>query len=168
VRGWRQGFGPLYSTALPPRPMVPGSWRRGPMALGFPDAVGCGIRVWPHRPVLPTVGVSPNTVGHGGRNYKRRGLRRQIYISRKFWFDHLFFENPNKLNIKKSSWVRLPPMACVAPLRRCATAPPHAEPGRRRRRGAASQPASVDERTLWCLEGGWIGSLQISETKAAD
>jgi hypothetical protein len=23
------------------------------------------------------------------------------------------------------------------------------------------------ERTLWCLEGGWIGPLQISETKAA-
>jgi hypothetical protein len=55
---------------------------------------------WPHRPVLPTVGGSPNVVAHGGRNFKRRGSRRQMYISPKFWFDQLFFENHGKLNIK--------------------------------------------------------------------
>jgi hypothetical protein len=30
-----------------------------------------------------------------------REPRRHMYISRKFWFDHLFFENHDKLNIKK-------------------------------------------------------------------
>jgi hypothetical protein len=32
----------------------------------------------------------------------RRGVWRQIYISRNFWFVHLFFENQKRKNIKKS------------------------------------------------------------------
>jgi hypothetical protein len=72
-----------------------------PTALGFPDAVGRDVRVWPNRLVVPTVGVSPNVVAHGGKNSKRRGSRHQMYISRKFWFDQLFFENHDKLNITK-------------------------------------------------------------------
>jgi hypothetical protein len=39
-------------------------------------------------------------VAHGGMNSKRREPRRQIYIFRKYWFDHLFFENSDKLNKK--------------------------------------------------------------------
>jgi hypothetical protein len=68
--------------------------------------VGRGVRTWPHRPVLPTVGGSPNAVAHDSRNSKRRGPRRQIYISPKFWFDQLFFENHDKLNIKKFEYDR--------------------------------------------------------------
>jgi hypothetical protein len=40
-------------------------------------------------------------VAHGGRNSKRRGPQRQMYISPKFWFDQLFFKNHDKLNINK-------------------------------------------------------------------
>jgi hypothetical protein len=40
-------------------------------------------------------------VAHGGKNSKRRGPRRQMYTSTKFYFDLLFFENHDKLNIKK-------------------------------------------------------------------
>jgi hypothetical protein len=65
--------------------------------------MGRGVRTCPHRPVLPTVSGSPNAVAHGGRNSKRRGPRRQAYISLKFWFDQLFFKNNDKLNIKKSA-----------------------------------------------------------------
>jgi hypothetical protein len=43
-------------------------------------------------------------VAHGVRNSKRRGPRRQMYICRKFWFEHLFFENHDKLNIKNSDY----------------------------------------------------------------
>jgi hypothetical protein len=48
-----------------------------PLALGFPDAVGRGVRYWPHRPVLPTVGDSLAAVARSGRDSKRRGLQRQ-------------------------------------------------------------------------------------------
>jgi hypothetical protein len=50
-----------------------------------------------------------------------------------------------------------PPPRARAP---AATWPPCSRPRR--------LPPPAPERTLWCLEGGWIGSLQISETKAAD
>jgi hypothetical protein len=73
------------------------------MALGILPPVATAAGAWPHRPVLPTVGGSPNVIAHGGRNSKCHGPRRQIYICRKFWFDHLFFENHDKLNIKKKS-----------------------------------------------------------------
>jgi hypothetical protein len=53
-----------------------------PTTLGFPDAVGRGVRTWPHRPVLPTVGVSPNIVPHGGRNSYCRGVRRHVHFSK--------------------------------------------------------------------------------------
>jgi hypothetical protein len=61
--------------------------------------MGRDVRTWPHRPVLLTVGGSPNAMAHSGRNSKRRGPRCQN-ISLKFWFDQLFFENHDKLNIK--------------------------------------------------------------------
>jgi hypothetical protein len=51
-----------------------------------PIAAGTG----PHRPVLPTVG---------------RGVRRQMNISRKFQFDHLFFENHDN-KYKKIALIR--------------------------------------------------------------
>jgi hypothetical protein len=76
--------------------------RRGPRRQD-PDVVAHDIRTWPHWPVLPTVGGSPNAVAHNGGNSKRRGPRRQMYISPKFWYDQLFFENHDKLNIKKNS-----------------------------------------------------------------
>jgi hypothetical protein len=50
------------------------SW---PTVLGFFDAMGRGVRVWPHRLVVPAVGVpltpwptaagTPSIVGHGTR-----------------------------------------------------------------------------------------------------
>jgi hypothetical protein len=39
-----------------------------PLALGFPDAVGRGVRYWPHRPMLPTDGGSPAAVARGDRD----------------------------------------------------------------------------------------------------
>jgi hypothetical protein len=75
--GWRQGRNPLYRPALPPAlpPRL--------TALGFPDTVGRGVRSWPQRPVLPTVGGSLAAVAHSGRNSKRRGSRHQMYTSTK-------------------------------------------------------------------------------------
>jgi hypothetical protein len=72
-----------------------------PTALGFADAVRRGLRSWPHQPVLPTVGDSPAAVAHSGRNSKRCRPQRQMYTFTKFCFDLLFFENHDKLNIKK-------------------------------------------------------------------
>jgi hypothetical protein len=52
----------------------------------------------------------PAAVPHGGRDLTpwgaavgtcHRGVWRQMYISRKFCFDYLFFENQSKINIKK-------------------------------------------------------------------
>jgi hypothetical protein len=52
---------------------------------------------------------------HGGRDLThwdaaagawRHGLRLQMYICRKFWFDPIFFENHDKLNIKKFQFER--------------------------------------------------------------
>jgi hypothetical protein len=77
------------------------------MHLVFFWKTGCDSQVlpsWPHQPVLPTVGGSPAAVAHGGGNSKRYGPQRQMYISPKFWFDLLFFENHDKLNIKKFFW----------------------------------------------------------------
>jgi hypothetical protein len=65
--------------------------RRGPQRQD-PDVVAHDIRTWPHWPVLPTVGGSPNAVAHNGGNSKRRGPRRQMYISPKFWYDQLFLK----------------------------------------------------------------------------
>jgi hypothetical protein len=40
--------------------------------------------LFPHRSVLPTVGVSPNVVPHGGRNFCCHVVRRQMYILENF------------------------------------------------------------------------------------
>jgi hypothetical protein len=61
-------------------------------ALGILLPCSTAAGTWPHRPVEPTVGVTSNVVPHSGRNSSRRGVRRQMYISQKFWLDHLFFE----------------------------------------------------------------------------
>jgi hypothetical protein len=63
-----------------------------------PAAVPAASGTWPHRPILPTVDVSPNVV------------RRQMYFSPKFLFDHLFFENHDKINIYKKT--RYVPVRC--------------------------------------------------------
>jgi hypothetical protein len=55
----------------------------------------------PRLAVEPTVGATPNAVPHGVRNSCRHGVWRQMYISRNFLFDYLFFENQSKINIKK-------------------------------------------------------------------
>jgi hypothetical protein len=101
VRGRRQGLGPLYRPA--PAAMGHGARALAPWAtaLGILPLVATATGAWPHRTVLLTVGGSPIVVTHGGRNSERHGPRRQMYICRKFWFDHLFFENHDKLNIKK-------------------------------------------------------------------
>jgi hypothetical protein len=61
--------------------------------LGFLPPCPATARIWPHRVVQPTVVATPNVVPHGGRNSCRCGVWREMYISRNFWFDHLFFEN---------------------------------------------------------------------------
>jgi hypothetical protein len=38
----------------------------------------------------------------------RRGVRRQVYTSRIFWFDHSFFENQSKKNIKENCQFAVP------------------------------------------------------------
>jgi hypothetical protein len=75
------------------RPLVGWRCRRGPWSQvpdvaadcgRISDAMGRGVRSWPHQPVLPTVGGSPAAVAYGGRNSKRRGPRRQMYTYTKF------------------------------------------------------------------------------------
>jgi hypothetical protein len=39
--------------------------------------MGRGVRYWPHRPALHTVGGSPAVVARGGRDSKRRAMQRQ-------------------------------------------------------------------------------------------
>jgi hypothetical protein len=79
-----------------------------------PAAVPLGGRVLaPRRPTPPwRWNQAPAAVPRGGRDLTprgatagacRHGVRRQMYISRKFWFDHLFSENHDKLNVKKFS-----------------------------------------------------------------
>jgi hypothetical protein len=60
------------------------------MALGFPDAVGRGVRYWHHR---PTVGGSPAGVAHGGRDSKRRAIWRQEPDAVDYGVIYTFVEN---------------------------------------------------------------------------
>jgi hypothetical protein len=80
-----------------------------------PAVVPLGGRVLAPRCPAWRKNPTPAAAHHGGRDLTpwdtaagacRRGVRRQMYICRKFWFDHLFFENHDKLNIKiiPSSW----------------------------------------------------------------
>jgi hypothetical protein len=78
-----------------------------------PAVVPLGGRILtPRRPAPPwRRNQAPAAVPLGGKDLTprgaaagacRRGPRCQMYISRKFSFDHLFFENHDKLNIKKN------------------------------------------------------------------
>jgi hypothetical protein len=60
--------------------------------LWGPSAVLLGGRILAPRPAAVLHGVRDSTPW----------VRRQMYISRNFLFDHLFFENQGKINIKKS------------------------------------------------------------------
>jgi hypothetical protein len=51
---------------------------------------------------------------HGGWNSCRCGVRRQMYISQKILFSYLFFENQNKINIKKIASLPPPPRLCFS------------------------------------------------------
>jgi hypothetical protein len=63
---------------------------------GIPAVVAHAGRIWPHWAVQPTIGATPNAVPH----LPPRGTT-LMYISRNFLFDHLFYENQGKINIKK-------------------------------------------------------------------
>jgi hypothetical protein len=75
---------------LPPCRSAAGSWRRPAPPCRqnqAPAAVPDGVRD------LTPWGTTPGACC--------RGVRRQMYISRKFWFGHLFFENKTIINIYK-------------------------------------------------------------------
>jgi hypothetical protein len=70
-RGRRQGLGPLY--------------RRGAAAVtrgGKNPAAGTAAGTWPHRPVLPTVGVTPDAVGYNARCTFLENFDSTIYFSK--------------------------------------------------------------------------------------
>jgi hypothetical protein len=91
--GRRQGLGPLYRPTLPPRPTVPGSWRRGPrrqeilvlwVAASGPSPTGqhCRPLVCPLTP-WPTTSGTP-AVGHNARCTFVENFDSTIYF-RKSW-----------------------------------------------------------------------------------
>jgi hypothetical protein len=53
-------------------------------------------------------------VPHGGRNFWRREVWRQMYISQNFWFDHLFFENQSKININPFETISCNPILLIS------------------------------------------------------
>jgi hypothetical protein len=67
--------------ALPPRATAPAAVGHD---AGNPAAVPHGGRNLAPPASAATVGGTSNAVPHGGRNSWRRGVRRQMYISRKF------------------------------------------------------------------------------------
>jgi hypothetical protein len=67
--------------------------------VGFLPLCTTAAGILSHLAGEPTVGATPNTVPHGGRHSYRHGALRQMYISRNFWFIHLFFENQRRKNI---------------------------------------------------------------------
>jgi hypothetical protein len=76
---------PHGARTLPPWATTLGLLAPWAAALGFLPPCPAAAVIWPHRAVQPTVGATPNSC--------RREVRRQMYISRIFWVDHLFFEN---------------------------------------------------------------------------
>jgi hypothetical protein len=78
-------------TDLPPCHSAAGSWRRAAPPWRRNQA-----------PAAMPRGGRDLTLWGAAAGACRRGVRHQMYLSQKFWFDHLFFENHDKLNIKNS------------------------------------------------------------------
>jgi hypothetical protein len=103
--GRRQGVGLFYkrgaaavphgARTLPPWGTTLGLLAPWATTLEFLPPWPTPAGIWPHRAVQPTVGATPNAVPH----LPPWGTT-QMYISRNFWFDHLFYENQCKINIK--------------------------------------------------------------------
>jgi hypothetical protein len=99
--GPRQGLDPLYrrgaaavahgARALPPCAAALGLQPPWAVAIGNLVLWGTTAGTWPHRPILPTAGVTPNAVPHGGRCTFLENFDSIIY----FW-------NRDKINIKNS------------------------------------------------------------------
>jgi hypothetical protein len=98
---WREEWGvggrgstPYIGRLLPQWATTPEILPPWATTLGILPLVATAAGAWPHRPVLPTVVVSPNAVPHGGRTSAAVGHRARCtfleilirpFISRKSW-----------------------------------------------------------------------------------
>jgi hypothetical protein len=99
VKGPAAGLGPFYMSA--PDGVAYGARAKPPWAttLGLLPLLAAAFGAWPHRSVLPIVGISPNAVPHGGRS-SCWGTTPDVRFS-KILIRQIFFGNYVKINIKK-------------------------------------------------------------------